>query len=56
MDEPKKLNTRGTATWLMPGDNGIVLTQGSSRVKLDYDEMRQLYAALTAALAALTTN
>jgi hypothetical protein len=46
MEQPIKLNTRGTATWLMPRDKGIVLTQGSSRVKLDDDEMRRLYAAL----------
>jgi hypothetical protein len=52
--DPIKLNTRGTSTWLLPRDNGILLTQGSSRVKLDYDEMRLLLAALTQTNDSLT--
>jgi hypothetical protein len=47
MEQPIKLNTRGTPTWLMPRDKGIVITQGSSRVKLDAGEIQRLYAALS---------
>jgi hypothetical protein len=46
MDQPIQINTRGTATWLFPGDKGFVLSQGSSRVKLDADEARKLHNIL----------
>ncbi len=47
MEQPIKLNTHGTATWLLPRDQGFILNQGSSRIKLDNDEIGRLYKVLT---------